>query len=893
MMHWLTPQLDHVERFVNIVDKAAEGHSGLDAFLTKLLGCLGLYDSGERDHGISRKDPFKTQHLAAIGATRGPRGSSLPRNRQQILLSCDSEYSKAQRAIGTIEDYYGYYSDFQLKCCFVCQSRISDRMHFYFFPSRQDILWCSYKQFVRTAYERFFLPLLDPASQFLICAGCDRASRFRVEPVDGSAPHRRWWPSLDPALAFPFVTVADGTLSVTRNSPAEAANFWPMLVEFNLNRPALVAERKRVFIETQKDLQALISETEDAELRKLTRQVLTVNDAHALTRHSALLAFCRTKPLPRDDRRSNAMRLRQFVSASDLVDRIFNQTKSHADPDNALQQALEAALPRLGLPPDLAAPGRRDELAREFAGTFANVCRTLHREIEPRSTPPTMPRFRDRGPRFIKAFQITDYRGLRTERVEFPGHEETEIPVPDIAMLADNARGKTRILQALSLALMNPADVKSLCSPPPKTGNAILQQSIPGRDINGGPGAETDIKVWFYDQPDDEHLHVVFPSGFGLGNDHDKKKWRYVRHLVQGARTRGFKRRVPFIAFGSSRNPAEKCGRDIRGSVPDDPLLGCVRTLFRRDSHIPHPLWLNAIRHVPLNEEYRRAVELSLNDLVPDRERPLNQERQLTIEFRSNIADPAMTLNVGDAPYDSLSDGFRSVLGFGLYALYGLNAEQPLPAAGQRKPIKYRTSMSGIILVDEIDAHLHPSWRLRLVQDLRDFLPSVQFIFTTHDPLVLRGMPTKCVFRLEDPADAQAASGDKPAARAAAMVFRSLEEGSSLAGHEIDDLLVSTLFGLDSTRAPDDRDDFRRYLTLALQRAQQQPGQTGIQSTELRRLRDRFGYAKSGFMHPFDQIVIPAIEEIYAEYNTLPRDTRKRREAIDEVKGLLSRIWQQ
>ena len=45
----------------------------------------------------------------------------------------------------------------------------------------------------------------------------------------------------------------------------------------------------------------------------------------------------------------------------------------------------------------------------------------------------------------------------------------------------------------------------------------------------------------------------------------------------------------------------------------------------------------------------------------------------------------------------------------------------------------------GIVVIDEIDAHLHPAWQQRILQALRDTFPNVQFIVTAHSPLVVAG----------------------------------------------------------------------------------------------------------------------------------------------------------
>ncbi len=51
----------------------------------------------------------------------------------------------------------------------------------------------------------------------------------------------------------------------------------------------------------------------------------------------------------------------------------------------------------------------------------------------------------------------------------------------------------------------------------------------------------------------------------------------------------------------------------------------------------------------------------------------------------------------------------------------------------------------GIMLIDEIDLHLHPSWQQRVLRDLMSAFPTTQFIVTTHSPQVLTTVPSECI----------------------------------------------------------------------------------------------------------------------------------------------------
>lgn len=46
----------------------------------------------------------------------------------------------------------------------------------------------------------------------------------------------------------------------------------------------------------------------------------------------------------------------------------------------------------------------------------------------------------------------------------------------------------------------------------------------------------------------------------------------------------------------------------------------------------------------------------------------------------------------------------------------------------------------GVVLIDEIDVHLHPKWQRRVVEDLRTTFPKIQFVSTTHSPFVVQSM---------------------------------------------------------------------------------------------------------------------------------------------------------
>ena len=70
------------------------------------------------------------------------------------------------------------------------------------------------------------------------------------------------------------------------------------------------------------------------------------------------------------------------------------------------------------------------------------------------------------------------------------------------------------------------------------------------------------------------------------------------------------------------------------------------------------------------------------------------------------------------------------------------------------------TEMEGLVLIDEIDLYLHPTWQATFITALRKIFPRIQFVATTHSPIVLAGLSAHEVVRLiVDPATGDVVRG--------------------------------------------------------------------------------------------------------------------------------------
>ena len=101
----------------------------------------------------------------------------------------------------------------------------------------------------------------------------------------------------------------------------------------------------------------------------------------------------------------------------------------------------------------------------------------------------------------------------------------------------------------------------------------------------------------------------------------------------------------------------------------------------------------------------------------------------------------------GELKVSQLSDGIRNMLalvGDIAYRCYKLNAH-----LGEAAPRRTH----GIVMIDEVDMHLHPGWQQTVLTDLTKAFPKLQFIVTTHSPQVLTSVDASCIRLLRQEVD--------------------------------------------------------------------------------------------------------------------------------------------
>jgi uncharacterized protein (TIGR02646 family) len=284
----------------------------------------------------------------------------------------------------------------------------------------------------------------------------------------------------------------------------------------------------------------------------------------------------------------------------------------------------------------------------------------------------------ERGSVWLERIDLENFRTLRRATLEFSEHGPEYAPW--LMLLGVNGVGKSSVLEAIALAFMSPGDRQRYV---PDAGRLVNRNS---RTPDGS------VRLMFSD-----------------GSETALRFRRGVGQFVQ----EGKPPPLNVYAYGSTRLPPAP------GSPRDDrPREVRLNNLF--DPRYPLTLgeeWLSDVRRVPAKRFNFLASALRGLLELEDDDRLVRSKGVLAIRQHGN------TLPVAEH-----SDGYRSVIAFVTDLMLNLSARWDS-----------MRSAEGLVLIDELEVHLHPTWRMAVVGRLREVFPRLRFIITTHDPLSLRG----------------------------------------------------------------------------------------------------------------------------------------------------------
>lgn len=198
--------------------------------------------------------------------------------------------------------------------------------------------------------------------------------------------------------------------------------------------------------------------------------------------------------------------------------------------------------------------------------------------------------------------------------------------------------------------------------------------------------------------------------------------------------------------------------------------------------------WLKNLNHKALEAKAaeRQQLELLLeilrDDLLPN---------QITVDRVDSDGLWLKDRKGVQLSWGEMSDGYRAALALLTDIVRHLiNAYGTENLTGRGADGKVFIKRSGVVLIDEIDAHLHPEWQREIGFWLKRHFPNIQFLVTTHSPLICQAADVNGLFVFPEP------GADVPP-RALTT-----EEYQKVIASRPDTILLTPAFGLENTRSP-------------------------------------------------------------------------------------------
>jgi energy-coupling factor transporter ATP-binding protein EcfA2 len=196
----------------------------------------------------------------------------------------------------------------------------------------------------------------------------------------------------------------------------------------------------------------------------------------------------------------------------------------------------------------------------------------------------------------------------------------------------------------------------------------------------------------------------------------------------------------PLAVYFSPKRQLPGQPRSLPEAKPFDPSIAYGRALHDREVELREFMhWFRTQEKLGAASEPRRlkvldALRTVVSDLVPEFSN-LRIQEQPRLGFVVDKRGQPFYLH-------QLSDGERGLLAL----VFDLTRRLAIANPDSVNPIADGVAL---VLIDEIELHLHPKWQRDVLQRLRDIFKACQFVVTTHSPLVLGEVPARCVRFLE------------------------------------------------------------------------------------------------------------------------------------------------
>jgi predicted ATPase len=393
---------------------------------------------------------------------------------------------------------------------------------------------------------------------------------------------------------------------------------------------------------------------------------------------------------------------------------------------------------------------------------------------------------------WIESLSIENIKCFEKQLIRFGTTKEL---YPWITLLGENGTGKSTILQSLAIMLAGPEGANQLIKPDgwlknsKKPGKLTIRLHQGENDPGLFGGDKKERKVFQYT------LYITGNKELTINNkvftdpviteDTNSKTLPWLRQNALLPKGKGW-----FGAgYGAFRRLTRNGNRIIVPSLQTPSRFTNFFSQFKEDDA------LEAFETWMVYLDYR--ISKNINDEIAQRQKDwsikaFNQLLPKGNTFDSIDADGRIWFNVNGEKVSTvaLSDGFRSVLALSgdlVWRLINAFPESENPLDEQ-----------GVVLIDELDIHLHPTWQRTIAGLLRKTFPNIQFIMATHSPLVAAGAGEDAItYRFFHKNDETV-----------------VEQIKNIHTKSVDDILKGDAFNLVSVYSPQTQEKIDRYYSL-------------------------------------------------------------------------------
>ena len=320
----------------------------------------------------------------------------------------------------------------------------------------------------------------------------------------------------------------------------------------------------------------------------------------------------------------------------------------------------------------------------------------------------------------------------------FRGFEEKEFSLdsPLVLFVGDNAKGKTSALRGIALALSSWVSAFPEIKPLKYTWDDVRKIAVRGDSEipTFNPCSESFVQCQIIAKKGGFHIPIpiVWTRQYGSHSNSDylkKEAKQYLQSIEKEKQTD-----LPYFGFyGTGRlwnvdkrlteKKEKSATRDSRYKAYQDALeASSTEKLLRK--------WIAKLRFAEFTGGKPSSVLASvwtcLKKIIPD---------VLDVDWNPKEEDLVFEFKDGKSlPLSNLSEGQRIVASLVTDLCIRISLLNPHLNGYARE------LTTGVVLIDEIDLHLHPKWQKTIVPNLAELFPNIQFILTSHSPFIIQSL---------------------------------------------------------------------------------------------------------------------------------------------------------